>query len=172
MATKRGRRPKILKKTKEIKETSFLNRPERKRAAIGIAVVGIVLLLTAWISANKTQKTPSTTPTPTPIISGPSAIPSTTITASTATPTQPPKITVTPSVKPTITQPTPTAKISRLPTTDGEPAVYTVRKGDSLAKIGFVFCNDKTAWIRIAAQNNIVSPYTIHPESTLTVSCN
>lgn len=45
-------------------------------------------------------------------------------------------------------------------------AVYTVKKGDSLSKIGARYA---VSWHSIAQANGIKSPYTIHPGQRLTI---
>lgn len=77
------------------------------------------------------------------------------------------------TVSPEAPTPTPTSSlpIKKLPDTAGGPFSYTVKQNDSLYAIGMTFCDDKTAWVYLAEQNNLLYPYTLHKGETLTISC-
>lgn len=61
--------------------------------------------------------------------------------------------------------------IKKLPFTASEPVSYTLKEGDSLAKLGSVFCNDKRAWMYLEQLNNLNEPYMLHPGDIITISC-
>lgn len=136
---------------------------------------------------------PATAITPTNLVMQPSDVPATiqpSVTSeATATPTSAPIITQTPTIVPTATvvpptatpmvtktvSPTPTPKsmamVKKLPNTSSK-VTYTVEQDDSLATVGTKLCQSDRAWLSIAATNNLVYPYTIHPGETYIITCN
>ncbi len=71
-----------------------------------------------------------------------------------------------------VTNDTATAPIvKKLPLTKTEQFKYTVEQGDSLAKIGKIFCNDTREYLHLAQLNNITESVTLQPGDTITVEC-
>lgn len=63
------------------------------------------------------------------------------------------------------------APVKKLPFTSSDRIFYTVKNGDSVARIGNRLCNDKRAWLYIEQDNNLVEPYSLQPGDTLIISC-
>ena len=66
----------------------------------------------------------------------------------------------------------PSPIIKKLPFTKSEQFQYTIKSGDSLGKIGNIFCNDSKAYLHLAQLNNISESVTLQPGDTITVDCN
>lgn len=52
-----------------------------------------------------------------------------------------------------------------------EIATYEVKKNDNLSKIAKNICGSKSAWVSLAEENNIMSPYVLHEGQTLVIPC-
>lgn len=62
--------------------------------------------------------------------------------------------------------------VDKLPHTSSSSVNYEVRKGDNLAKLGKLFCQDKRAWIHLAELNQISEPYILTVGDQVTINCN
>lgn len=65
----------------------------------------------------------------------------------------------------------PSPIVKKLPFTKGNSFKYTLKEGDSMAKIGNVFCNDPKAYLYLRELNNITEFDTLHPGDTIVVKC-
>lgn len=161
----------MAKKKRKIKQSApaYQRRDQKERITElvranrrNLLVGGAIVVAVALITLNSLNRKPTI-----PVTSQPGSTPTPTTTATatpSATPTQSEQSTSSGTTKQT-------APVKKLPLTAGEPFTYTVVQNDSLYKIGITFCNDKAAWIAIADQNNILSPYVLHQGNTLTISC-
>ena len=74
-------------------------------------------------------------------------------------------------VSPSPSAAVPTPIVKKLPFTKTEQFKYTVEQGDSLAKIGKIFCDDTKAYLYLAQLNNITESVTLQPGDSITVEC-
>lgn len=170
MARRRGRPKKKPQVERPVaKQEQPIWQTQRKNLIIGAAVVlGLVALVIAGILVRQ-GKLPQPRIVPPATETPPSPTPSTSTrpegeekAPGAVTEGQPGRPEGTPAVKP---------PVKRLPQTAGESFGYTVRQNDSLYKLGMTFCNDKSAWVHLAEQNNLVYPYTLYASQVLTISC-
>lgn len=180
------RRPAASKKTQKItpakqptlQSALYNNVPQ---ALIGVAVVLGLIVIGYNISRKNAsdQKQPDQTITPTAVATISALVSQEVIVTPESTPTKTvsPKVTASPvpSFTPTPTK-APSANggkpvVKKLPATSSERVYYTVKNGDSIARIGMKYCNDKRAWLSIVEENNLYPPYILQPGDIITISC-
>lgn len=66
---------------------------------------------------------------------------------------------------------TPTPMVKKLPFTKSEQFQYAIRQGDSLAKIGKIFCGNNKAYLYLEELNNISRSIPLQPGDTILVDC-
>lgn len=152
------------KRTKKQNLSDIVETYGRQLIVGTIVLVMVLAVLSTQLFKKKpslvTNSTPTITVTSTPTVATPSASPTLkTNQAAINALTNP------------VTSPTAKQLVTKLPLTAGENISYTVKVGDNIAKLGETFCNDKRAWIQIAEDNKIYSPYTIQPGDILKISC-
>lgn len=156
---------------KALPRHSSLIEKNKRALVIGTIVVAALGILTAQSLQNKGNNkevfpTPIELPKELTVKNDQKATASASITAKPAT------ASATPAVK-AEKESTPSAKavIKKLPNTASETIYYTVKKGDSVARIGNRVCGNKQAWTYIAEDNNLSYPYTLQVGEIIAVNC-
>lgn len=155
---------------KEVTKKIIANNKKALFIGSAVALLFIVFLLSNMPRNSGGPQAPAA-PTPITLPTNISRINPSSQASASATPTRTASVSATPiATKEASNSAQPVVK--KLPNTSSDTLFYTVKKGDSLAKIGKKICGDKRAWISIAEENSILPPYILQLGETLSINCN